>query len=318
MKKIFLSVATAMILSAGWVMYSCSNDDELEIPQSPSAQETVDVTPRQKLINDLQDLNDQLMAERPEMETRGRFWDWVKKNKITIVDIVGSIAGSFLPTGPITTPFVAAAASALAGGHWDNAYLGYLNFGGTRAGDFDEISAFQTRTEAAYKYVDCNKDSLLNDNPIVDVSLDLPAKYAEMSIKVGKIHNLVLDVLNNEEIDLESYEYELTDKEIDAFRSKEFVEEFNRLMPYFANMDFSFVDSTRIEYAVIMKFSELYEKYSYESEDVNFIIEKYIEYLENDSTLTEEEKEKIYTGFAVAAYSNDYWNKKCMKDMGGE
>lgn len=318
MKKIFFSVATAMILSAGWAMYSCSNDDELEILQTPSAPETVDVAPRQRLINDLQDLNEQLMAERSMMETRGRFTDWIKKNKVTIADVVGAVAGSFLPTGPVTTSFVAAAASALAGGEWDNSYLGYLNLGGTRAGDFDEISDFQARTEAAYKYVDSNKDSLLNDNPIVDVNLDLPAKYAEMSIEVGRIHNLVLDVLNNEEIDLESYEYELTDEEIDAFRSKEFVEEFNRLMPYFANMDYSFVDSTKVEYVVIMKFAELYEQYSYESEDVEFIINKYIEFLENDSTLTDDEKGTIYTGFAVAAYSNDYWNKTYLKEKSGE
>lgn len=318
MKKIFFSVATAMILSAGWAMYSCSNDDELEILQTPSAPETVDVAPEQRLINGLQELNEQLLAERPELETRGRFWNWVVKNKITIVDAIGAVSGYFLCDGvPLSGKAIGAAASYFCFGKVDTVLLPYLK-GGTRATTSDEFSDLSNRLVDACGYADRCKDSLPKDYLPVDVHLNFPEEYAGLPEEIAAHHNLILDILLNDSVDLSSEKYALSEEDLHVLESDVFINGFNYMMPYFANMDLSFIDTTKLEYAVLKKFCELYEEYSYESEDVNFIINKYIEYLESDGTLTKSEREAVYIGLAVAAYSNDYWNKMYLKEKSGE
>jgi len=57
-------------------------------------------------------------------------------------------------------------------------------------------------------------------------------------------------------------------------------------------------------------FTNILETYSDKAEDVEFVINKYIEAVQNTNELSTEEKDNIYRSLSVAASSFELWNTK--------
>lgn len=55
------------------------------------------------------------------------------------------------------------------------------------------------------------------------------------------------------------------------------------------------------------------EKVTSETDDIAFVIGKYMEVIEISTELTEEQKESIKCGLATGLYSSNYWEYKMQK-----
>lgn len=57
-------------------------------------------------------------------------------------------------------------------------------------------------------------------------------------------------------------------------------------------------------------FASILETYSVRAEDIEFIINKYLDAVQKTSELSNEEKDSIYRSLSVAASSFEFWNGK--------
>ena len=57
-------------------------------------------------------------------------------------------------------------------------------------------------------------------------------------------------------------------------------------------------------------FVNILETYSDKVEDIEFIINKYVDAIQSTSELSEDEKDNIYKSLSVAASSYEFWNEK--------
>lgn len=72
-------------------------------------------------------------------------------------------------------------------------------------------------------------------------------------------------------------------------------------------------DEDPIIKAVFALFKEVYTTYPEKMEDYDFLINRYIEIIETSDEVSKEDKEAIYSGFSVAAYTARYWDRKSNK-----
>lgn len=61
---------------------------------------------------------------------------------------------------------------------------------------------------------------------------------------------------------------------------------------------------------IIQLFLEVFQEYPSDMEDINYLINKYIELIESDAQITELQKEAVYFALSTAAYSTNYWYSK--------
>lgn len=180
---------------------------------------------------------------------------------------------------------------------------------GSRAtSDYPIIS--QTQVELAYVAAIKN-DGLLKEQ--IDkslVSINIPPKY-DLSFKVGLYHNAALKIIG-EGLSL-GYELEeaLTPEEITMLHSEEFRNNFKYSMnnPHIFSFDYISANPTK-EDRVIQLFLQAYQEYPSDLNDVNYLINKYIEIIENDIQITDMQKCAVYSALSTAIYSTNYWINK--------
>lgn len=67
------------------------------------------------------------------------------------------------------------------------------------------------------------------------------------------------------------------------------------------------VEDDPIVKEIMELFKEVYMTYPEKADDVDFLINRYIEMIEASDAISDADKEAIYSGFSVAAYSSRYW-----------
>lgn len=179
-----------------------------------------------------------------------------------------------------------------------------------------------------------------------DVNIDLPAKYTYLE-DVGALHNGALQVASYKtltrsssdinsggeafnnllikcveektgEIDLTS----INNTALEIVKNKEFKSNYQAIVyDAITNVglpnDLHATNSPEIEDEfspigdMIMElFKDAYTKYPEKIEDYDFLVNEYIKIIEASNELTDAEKEAIYTGFSVAAYTARYWDQE--------
>lgn len=142
------------------------------------------------------------------------------------------------------------------------------------------------------------------------IDINLPQKYMT-SKDVGVLHNVTLRIIE-EDLPLE-YKLEdgLTKDEIRMLQSDEFVEKYNYSLnhPKVFSIDYMSENITK-EDKIIQLFLEVFQEYPSDMEDINYLINKYIELIESDAQITELQKEAVYFALSTAAYSTNYWYSK--------
>lgn len=159
-------------------------------------------------------------------------------------------------------------------------------------------------------------DSLMQSYVVGEINLNFPEKFNDDAIRTGKMHNLILDIsLNGGE--LSNVKTVLSDMEKSVIYSDEYMDNYNEVVDKFRDMrntddmEYLYKDGT-VESSVMRLFLEIYNRYPNNCEDVNFIINKYIDVVDKSKEMPDEMKSCIYNGLAVAAYSYKYWQDNNM------
>lgn len=294
MKPIFVIFSFILAL----LVTACSSDEQL---LQTSRQEVTNMPfENDSLILHLQQLNDSLLTYQ---ESRGikEFFQRLDGIAIIIADIRGAIDGAkwgsklLGPTGSVLGAAIGGIAySAMAAACCSS-----------RASSDYPIS--QLQVELAYVAAVKN-DSLLKeqlDKSIV--CINIPQKY-DLSYKVGLYHNAALKIIREDIILGYELEEGLTPEEIIMLHSEEFRNNFIYSMnnPHVFSFDYISANQTK-EDRIIQLFLQAYQEYPSDVYDVNYLINKYIEIIENDSQITDTQKCAVYSALSTAIFSTNYW-----------
>ena len=288
------------------IVISCSNNEQVlpnldEERISPTAQ--LDADP---LIVNLKSLNDSLISNR-NIESRGfrDFFRFMDAIAVVVADVRGAIdgakwGGSLLgwPGAILGSVVVGATYSTLAGLCCDSRAL-------------SENKVNLQQVELAYVNATLDegliRDEILEATPI---AINIPKEY-QSSLEVGVLHNATLRIID-EDIPMQ-YELEdgLSTDEIKMLNSDEFVSKYNYSLenPQVLTLEYINDDPSK-EDRVIQLFLQAYQEYPSDLDDVNYLINRYIELIEIDPQITEMQKEIVYSALSTAAYSTNYWYNK--------
>lgn len=316
MKKSLISLlALVAVICGAYVFQSCSQSDsewgeELTVQNGDPTVTNGDAQAHQELLSQLQAINNSVLAN--QVETKG-VKNFFKNHKITIADIAGGIVGFALSDNLLTSLYVASLASDVAAhpSHWFSLTKAVGSSSSILATSNFKVSPIQNQLAVAVHKVNTEDNFVVLSS---DYEIALPERYKDIATDVAEKHNLILAILREDEYDPEDLN-KLTEEEYATLYSEEFTDIVNYTMPYFAEMDYSFMDSTSIEYQVLEKFEDVYTQSLDEIDDLIQLINRYIEVIEADTTIEENKKEAIYIGLAVAAYSHTYWEKVEVDDV---
>lgn len=315
MKKLVNTIGPCMLLIIVAVLSSCSK----ELINESSSSKVYNT----QVIKDLQNVNIELTTSTAPAETRGwRRWSLKQRMNVVTADIggawgggkIGGRIGGWVGMGcgsPITGCVFGAAVGAIVGG----AYGSWLASPGTRAitNSNNSISI-----EKACKIL-INDDMSINENSIkttattlnnkidVDKELLVESKLDDSSLNIGKVHNLILSVMDGTII-LQNKDETQTDssniKEA-LFNSKNLIDSCKAVGTEASIGHFSTSDAMLSK--VMELFNQVLEEYATETDDVAFIIGKYVDVIDNSNELTSEQKKCIKSGLSTALYSSKYW-----------
>ena len=96
-----------------------------------------------------------------------------------------------------------------------------------------------------------------------------------------------------------------------VLNSEDYIENYEAVLSKVINRDAdkpSYVSGTGVDSEIMNLFIEVFHQYSEDIDDVNFIVNKYIEKIEASGILTELEKKNVYDALTVAVFSFYHWS----------
>lgn len=75
------------------------------------------------------------------------------------------------------------------------------------------------------------------------------------------------------------------------------------------SFNYAIANPTKVD-RIIQLFVEVYQNYPADQHDATEVINQYIEVIESDTQITEEQKQIVYSALATAAFSTDYWKSQ--------
>lgn len=310
---------------------ACSNEDLPEVP----VYETVapDIIESDPLIVNLKMLNDSLILESQlkymTADSRG-FLDWLKgigkgfsrwfRKSVTIIvaDLKGGLAGGsfgFTVGGPLGASIggvIVGAGYSAEVWHKTDAGKTMNNPGGLKPIELEKLELALSNARLDGGLVENERN--LNDN----VSIKIPRMYADC-YEVGLYHNVCLrqiveNKLDNQEIRKDAF----SASELNFLESEDFKNFFFTSIRQPQNYDIDYIceDPSKSE-RIIQLFIQALEEYPQEFDDINLLIDNYIELIENDGRITDEEKRVVYSTLSTAAFSASFWYEK-LKDEDDE
>lgn len=300
-----MKIYFSFILTICVLLSSCSTDsNDVITPERTSNLHSA-------LIDDMSNFNDSLLSTLPSTRVSNK--RILDNMSIVVADAIGAYGcgkigakvGSFFGH-----PIVGASIGALIGGAYSS-YDCYNRLNSTRA----IVSQNQLKPiQVAAAYIPALKDeSLIEDNLPKKINLKYISDNEE-NIAIGAKHNIIVRNLqaNNFSLNSEVQTY-LSNDEIDILSSKEFILGFDSITCSINNYVIKEKIPQNIDNStsslLMNLFAKIINTYSDQTEDVDFIINKYLEAVQNTSELSKEEKDNIYKALSVAASSFEYWNK---------
>ena len=313
------------------VFFASCSSKEYQMAEFEESHDTKFVN--SKLIKDLTNINEHLLTNRIETQTRWTGKQWLN---VASADIggawkggkggawIGAKVGTFLGN-----PLTGATFGAFLGGAICGAAASYLASPDTKVISKQSLS-YDTMKEICNKALDCsviantrsstaldggltiNSESIIM-NAIAQEKIELgdeilsAVNLSQQNLNVGKMHNVILSVLDGSttinESKVVNTENIFYNSIIESGEMEELFEEMKTNMAVSATPHID----TKAEYAMEL-FENLFVKYSEENKDVVYIINKYSDIIKASTELTDEEKDWIMTGLATALYSFNYWN----------
>ena len=305
-------------------MNSCDNDNIL----SSSPKETQ--MEEQHLLVDLQNYNKDLLTRA---ETRGA-GDWILKTcAIAGADIIGAwggaqIGGTIGSVGGSVGTIVGGSIISLVCGTGAS-YLAYKGCSIVKPGiNTGPITSEIAYIDPGYIYLatlNISPEDRLNEIREANISTTFPEGFEGIE-RIGIDHNLALEGLFMEDSANNDHTQPnpVDSATLNFFNSPEFIIQYQALqnqiltaMTEIENLDieqyFSDSDNQNISLTaqnVMTLFMELYTQYPAGLEDIDQIVNFYLQKIDNTNALTMDEKEILYSGLAVAAYSPRFWSAK--------
>lgn len=286
----FLALAT--------VVLSCTNKQD----EMPSFEPPV----QNELVITLQNFNDSIISTKPVTRSR-----WLRFLAVVTADIsggfemgkIGATLGSSFPGyGTVVGGAIGAAIGA--------AGASYMADLATRISiSSSDITSSKASIQQAYCYV--KENNLIDEYSTETIDIILPPEY-ETSIEVGIAHNAILKTMASPPGDDNwGTTQTFTSVENAVLNSEDYIENYEAVLSKAINRDAdkpSYVSGTGVDSEIMNLFIEVFHQYSEDIDDVNFIVNKYIEKIEASGILTELEKKNVYDALTVAVFSFYHWS----------
>lgn len=298
-------------------LLSCSNEINIE-KENGKIQKA-------KVITDLEKVNQELLSTVNTVSRGPHGWSKKEKLEVVCADLAGAWKGgkmglrfgSKVGLG-IGSPHLVgggfAALGALIGGAWSSWKKAPTRASINNYDDFEKI-------QDACKIL-VTKDFFINENTIILKNEDANKKINiaseivrksrldEKSLRIAKMHNIILSTLDGSiTLDREKQSNPEEDKlKYLILNSKEFIDSC-KVVGFEAQQKLSNT-SNDITTKIISLFNNIVEEYGTKTDDIAFIIGKYMEVIENTTELTNGQKQSIKYGLATGLYSSNYWENR--------
>lgn len=164
--------------------------------------------------------------------------------------------------------------------------------------------------EVAAAYVPAlENEAVIKDNYPTQIKLD---NLDKKDIEIGAKHNAILKNLETNNFNKEKILQYLSKEELQILSSKELEDEMENTVEKAIESslkgEYIKTDGNDTPAKVMNLFFEIFEKYLDNVDDVQFIINKYIEAVKNTEEISEADKEIIYQALSIGASSYEYWS----------
>ena len=283
MKK-FSTITLGMVML---LTVSCSND-MIEVTDTATMNNGSN-----DIVAQMSHFNDSLSMTKPETRGAGRILYWMC---VVSSDIIGGYSGGCAGAkvgAIIGHPHVGAAIGAVVVGGYSSykAHRILSDAYATRGVEKNNISLKPMEVAAAYVPA-LENEAVIKDNYPTQIKLD---NLDKKDIEIGAKHNAILKNLETNNFNKEKILQYLSKEELQILSSKE-------------KGEYIKTDGNDTPAKVMNLFFEIFEKYPDNVDDVQFIINKYIEAVKNTEEISEADKEIIYQALSIGASSYEYWS----------
>lgn len=283
----------------GILLVSCSNSYNIsEFPQKSNS----------LLLSKLSAFNDSLKQKRTETRGFVKPGAW-KRAQVIAADCAGAwscgeaglyVGGLFSPAGSA----VGATIGAIIGGACGS-YTAYASLYWTRTTQLKAI----TPEDVTLAYADLITDENINfyDEKPKKIIANYPNVDENVSL-MGAKHNLLLKKLLTEDYGKVISEDVLSEDEIKIIQSSCYRKAYeDTMLAISKNEGILKLDGDDVGNKLMNLFYDIFQNYSDNSDDVQFLINKYIEAVNESSELSEEVKNIVYSSLSVIASSYEFW-----------
>lgn len=300
MKKLFYVLMLSFVVSIV-VFFACGNDSSISNSESSMDSEELVLNESDiQMINDLYAFNAEFIGQKTrsnpiDSETPDSIQPYRRRSKwaIVIADVLGGVAGGLLSGGNTNSIIIGAVFASSAWG---------FNNGTPQSSQQNGVSDILSTCAQSVFSVESNP-IIIDHSPIC--IQNIPEEYRLVAEESAFVHNASLELIRTGDLSSftnlsAEYEYIITDTT--------FVNRLSNIVYLMDNMDqFATLAGNCIETTIFYAFAHVFA-YVQTQDDVNNIINRYIQVIKINRTLTPQTKGYIYTGLAIAAYSFDYWN----------
>lgn len=146
-----------------------------------------------------------------------------------------------------------------------------------------------------------------------DIQLRFPDKYNEVK-KIGAEHNAMMNNLLENDLDTTTIKNYMTDEEYNFITSDFYKEKYDSTMTYIYNSvnegNNISISGDNLTSRLMNLFFHIIEVYPVNANDMEFILNKYIEVIEESNEFSDNDKELIYSSLSIAASSYEFWTEK--------
>lgn len=282
------------------IVLSCTNrQDEMPSfePQTPN-----------ELVIVLQGFNDSIISTKPVTRSK-----WLRFLAVATADISGGFEmGKIGATLGSSFPGYGTAVGGAIGAAIGAAGASYMADLATRV-SISSLDITNSKASIQYAYCYVKENNLIEEYSAETIDVTLPSGY-ETSMEVGIMHNAILNAMGPSPDD-ENWATSQTFTSVEniVLNSEDYIENYEMVLSKIINNDVDkpfYVSGDGVDSEIVNLFIEVFHQYSENINDVNFIVNKYIEKIEAGGILTELQKKNIYDALVVAVFSFYHWNSK--------
>ena len=293
-------ICCALLIFVASLFWSCQNNfEQTNILYSEELSQP-------NVIQELKNFNKSL-----KVSPKSRGLGWVGWLSVAIADSKGAYDGAKLGSkiGAILGP-KGAAAGALIGGTIAGSGASFSQYEMARkVSEFSPyslpvITVAPTQVTISTGYLQ-TKELIYKEDYELGISCGIDSTYVGVAIQ----HNLIMEKV--ESIAFEDIETllngELTDIESQIIYSDEYASGYDEIVSNPLECE---IEPCNVTDQIMTLFIDAVYTACTDKADLNLIITNYTEATKNSKDLTETEKSWLYTGYAVMAYSFEYWSEE--------